>query len=155
MEADALPDDKYFLEEMFAGVKAKRIDAATCDNVPMSREKIYKVVYAVYNDYQWLSQWISPIASGLCIFSTKNAFEQVGGFNERLPFAEDADFVSKVHKKGLKFRVLDEPQVLVSVRRFEKKGLLKTIEHIWLYDTKRRLLGARQFKANYDFDIYR
>ncbi|MDP2930662.1 MAG: galactosyltransferase-related protein, partial [bacterium] len=55
---------------------------------------------------------------------TKQAFEKVKGFTEKMVFGEDSDFANKFMKNGLKFKTLPL-DVITSGRRY--KGLIKNI----------------------------
>jgi len=160
LDADVLPDNEHLLENMLSETTSKGYDAATCDNIPIcnhlpeQEQKIIRWAYAGYNCYQRLSQYISPVCTGTFILSKKNAFELVNGFNETLPFGEDSDFSLQIHKKGLRFRVLNEAKIRISIRRFEQVGIAKGIGKPIFYNTKRMFSGARGFKAEYPFDIY-
>jgi len=145
LDADTLPgpvnEDKRFLENLFFEAVEKNYDAATCDNLPRSNKLIYRAGYAMFNDFQRRVQNISPVAVGTCIFSTKYAFEKVNGFNENMKFAEDSDYVLRLHKARFKFGVLEKPKILVSVRRFEEEGVFDLSERILRYYLKRMILG--------------
>jgi glycosyltransferase involved in cell wall biosynthesis len=61
-------------------------------------------------------------AAGAFIFCLRSAFEQIGGFDERLWASEDVDLSRRLIRWGrehrMEFRVLDTP-VLTSPRKFE------------------------------------
>lgn len=149
LDADTLPNNTSFLESLYYEATGKKYDAATCDNVPIldkvekKRKPLYRAIYTILNYLQREQQDNSPIAVGTCIFSTKNAFYQVGGFNEKRKFGEDTEYVSKVHKKGLKFGIFKKPKILVSVRRFEEEGMLKLVGKAIIYSSANKL---RRFK---------
>jgi len=63
-------------------------------------------------------------APGFFIFSRKDIFDKVNGFDDALYIAEDHDFVSRIRKYG-KMKLLKE-DILVSARRV-KSGGIKTI----------------------------
>ena len=70
---------------------------------------------------------IDPKAMGFCIFATKRLFDRVGGFDENIRLAEDAEFVKRAAKiRNLGF--LDSTHITVSVRRFEKEGRLAHVK---------------------------
>lgn len=145
LDADTLPgpanEDKKFLENLFFEAVEKNYDAATCDNLPRSDKLIYRAGYGLFNRFQRDVQSISPIAVGTCIFSTQKAFYKVGGFNESMKFAEDSDYVLRLHKARFKFGVLDKAKILVSVRRFEEEGVFDLSERILRYYLKRMIFG--------------
>lgn len=63
-----------------------------------------------------------PNAIGHFICVKKKSFWGVGGFRERINFAEDFDLSERMHKEGYKYVLLKRPKVKVSVRRFNKEG---------------------------------
>ncbi|MBS3073487.1 glycosyltransferase [Candidatus Pacearchaeota archaeon] len=129
LDADTLPNSKFFLESLYREVNENHYDCATCDNIPRSRKKIYEGLFIGYNLMQRFNQYTPyPIASGPCIYCTKKAFNGVGGFPEDMKYAEDSEFVRRVKKKGYSFGILEEPKIQISVRRFETDGINKTMK---------------------------
>lgn len=62
-------------------------------------------------------------------FATREAFDALGGFRE-WPLLEDLDFIRRLKKQG-RTAVLTPP-ALTSVRRFERRGITRTILNNWL-----------------------
>ena len=62
-------------------------------------------------------------------FTTREAFDALGGFPE-WPLLEDLDFIRRLKKHG-QTAVL-APPALTSVRRFERRGIARTIFNNWL-----------------------
>lgn len=62
-------------------------------------------------------------------FATREAFDALGGFRE-WPLLEDLDFIRRLRKHG-RVAVL-APPALTSVRRFERRGIARTILNNWL-----------------------
>ncbi len=61
------------------------------------------------------------------IFCSKETFLKTGGFNsEKLP-ADIQDFILKAKKAGAKYKFITGCYVVVSMRRYESKGYLRTI----------------------------
>lgn len=83
--------------------------------------------------YVWpLVFWIVPVSKlvgftgGAFMFSTREAFEATGGFNERLFFAEEGSFALRLKREG-RFVVLLQP-VRTSGRRFRKTSGLNLLQ---------------------------
>ncbi len=57
----------------------------------------------------------------------REVFEEVGGFDEGLNFAEDNDLLRRILKKGYSYRVLYKPKIYMSLRRFERDGYFKYV----------------------------
>lgn len=66
------------------------------------------------------------VAAGT-FFCHKNIFEKAGGFNEGLKIAEFADFIKRAKKAGAEYKLLANCCAATSMRRYEKKGYIKTI----------------------------
>ncbi len=112
---------KTFLEKALKEFEARYLAAAVPEFMPLSDDKIDKVLHDAANFFIKGTQYIHPHGGGFCILCTKRIFERVGGFDETLKLAEDHDFLCKVAKLG-RFRVLKKTKIYVSVRRLEKEG---------------------------------
>jgi len=55
----------------------------------------------------------------------RNLHEKIGGFNELIKFGEDIDYLVRSSKSG-KFSLLKSAKILVSLRRFQQDGWLRT-----------------------------
>jgi glycosyltransferase involved in cell wall biosynthesis len=91
-----------------------------------------------------------PIAQGYCIMTRRKIFEANNGFNEKLRYGEDNDYVTRTAKHGFGF--VNNAQYIVDPRRYEQEGLkllFKNIAHE-IY----RLTHGFSFeknKASYEF----
>lgn len=67
-------------------------------------------------------------------FCHRNVFEKVNGFDENKKVAEFKDFIERAEKSGAKYRLLTDCWAITSLRRYEKKGYLRTFLFwvIWL-----------------------
>lgn len=61
-----------------------------------------------------------PVAPGWCILTRRDLFEQNGGFNAKIQFGEDYDYVSRVGASGFGF--VDETQYFMDLRRVREEG---------------------------------
>ncbi|MEA3429771.1 MAG: protein kinase [Nanoarchaeota archaeon] len=85
-------------------------------------------------------QFFNPQALGQTIFVTKDLYEDIGGFDEQIKFAEDARFVNKAAKEAGrfdKFRMLGSVRTGLNRRRFTEGriGLFSKLIGITLYNT--------------------
>ena len=77
--------------------------------------------YATLYYYQrLLAHTKRPVASGYCIFTKRNIFEKSGGFNERIKFGEDYEYVSRTAKSGFGF--VKSTYYYVDTRRNKSEG---------------------------------
>jgi len=67
-----------------------------------------------------LSRTKRPVASGWCIFTERDVFEKARGFNEKIQFGEDYEYVSRTGKLGFGF--VDETYYYVDPRRNKSEG---------------------------------
>lgn len=112
-----------FLAVNYGLFKWKAVDCATTLMKPLSRKLEDRLIHAAWNVSYRVFERVRPVCTGFHIFVRRELFEKVGGFEEKMQFCEDLDFVKRACK-GNKFRVLPVP-VLVSVRRLEKEGRLQ------------------------------
>jgi glycosyltransferase involved in cell wall biosynthesis len=117
--------EKDFLEKIAKYVKKKNPDVLTSWFEPLSTKKRDKVMFTVFNVYLEAIKFISPGGGGAFIYTTKKAFKKVGGFSETMVLAEDFDLISKLKKKGYKYKLVRDPCISVSVRRLNKEGRFK------------------------------
>ena len=94
-----------------------------------------------------LANYLS-IAQGVTQFSTRDAFEDIGGYNESLYMSEDIYFYWKLSdyakNKGLDTVYIDDIKVEPSCRRLDQWPLWKTI--LWTNPiTTRLFLGSKGF----------
>ena len=75
-------------------------------------------------------------------FTRKDIFEKVGGYDESTEPAEDIDYVRRALRYG-RFAYLKHPRPILSMRRFEKLGYLKTTVN-WITGTFCR---GREYKV--------
>ncbi len=62
-----------------------------------------------------------PVAAGWCILTRRDLFESLGGFNEKIRFGEDYDYVSRAGKQGFGF--VTSTYYYLDLRRFREEGM--------------------------------
>lgn len=147
LDADCiLPQDfllvnYYVFERIGAGT-------ATVPLLPISDRRIDKILYKTYDYWSRLMYWFSPHCAGCGIFAKKEIFKKIGGFNEKIVFAENHDFTRRAKKYG--FVILPRP-IYTSVRRLDKDGRFKfAIKYLYagLYRLFYKEIDKELFKYN-------
>ena len=67
----------------------------------------------------------NPLAFGSMIGVKKNIFEKFGGFDVDMVFAEDSDYVKRLYKHGVKYKIFKDPRYVYSLRHYKRDGKLK------------------------------
>jgi glycosyltransferase involved in cell wall biosynthesis len=142
---------KNFLRYNLNEFLQRKLVSGTTIYRPMSRKMVDKFFYATYNFLALITQLFSPHAGGFCIFIKKETFDDIGGFNENILFAEDMDLVKRSGKTG-NFRILSGPPILCDVRRMEKEGRAHfAIKYVYA-ELRRMVLGDRD-GAPFNYDM--
>jgi glycosyltransferase involved in cell wall biosynthesis len=146
-----LPSHRY-IEDCIAEMDRKKLDIATCKVKPLSRNPLDKALHEVYNTYVIMTSKLRPHAPGFCIFVRKDTHLLIDGFDEKVVFAEDHDYVIRAEKKGFRFGFLRSHPIAVSVRRLEKDGRL-AIAMKYLY-SEFHLIAKGSFKEMpFDYEM--
>lgn len=112
---------KNFLKENVEEFRKKKLACATAIYIPITSNIFDKLLFFFYNVWAVLMQYWLPYAGGVCIIVTKDVFKKVGGYDEKMIYAEDNAFVKSCLKFG-KFRVLRSQPIYCDVRRLDKEG---------------------------------
>ncbi len=88
--------------------------------------------------------------AGSCTMSTREVFEKVGGYNERLSVGEDIDFSLKAGHVGR--AALLPISLAVSTRRFKKYGYWHVFSQ-WFVGISRRVLGLGEIEGKHDYEF--
>lgn len=67
------------------------------------------------------------LAIAVCLIFERNFFLHLQGFDERIVFAEDCEIVRKAKKAGVNARILKKTSVMLSLRRFQKEGVVTSL----------------------------
>lgn len=123
-DADVILPHQDFLKDSLAEMEERRLDVATCRVHAHDGSWVDHALHSAYNVYTWVTERILPHAPGFCIFIHREAHEAIRGFDERVVFAEDHDYVRRAKKTGYRFGILRAHKIPVSVRRLQKEGRL-------------------------------
>lgn len=133
-DVELLEDD--FIEAVLRKANASNLDCVGTlvkSTVPGWRES---VIWNALTVFMYAYPVLKPFCAGMCIFMRRSAFEQLGGFDERVILGEDVELTSQIHPG--RFAVVRR-HVLTSNRRFRKMGYLRTL----------RLYTAVRFSRKY------
>jgi len=147
---------KGFLKKAIKEFENRFLDVTTCHFYPLSKLSVDKKMHKFANEVMKSMQYIKPFAPGWCILITKRLHNRIKGFNEKITFAEDHDYVARASKYG-KFRILKKPKVYISVRRLKKEGrknlAIKYIKASFLILMGKKL-SAKEFDYEMDYKKY-
>jgi glycosyltransferase involved in cell wall biosynthesis len=90
----------------------------------------YAMVTVAYNFFLLVGKF-KPLVTGMCLITTKENHRQIGGFNERLFYAEDMDYGLRSIKIGAKYHMYARIRLFASVRRGRKMGR-RNLGKTWL-----------------------
>lgn len=125
MDADnRLPD--YFFDGVKYRILKEKPQLFTTHCLPDSNKKGDKVLTDIMNLGSELNNFMEePTLKGSMVGVRKKIFEKYGGFNENILFAEDKEYVKRLHGKGIRLKVFRDPRYVLSLRHYRRDGLLK------------------------------
>lgn len=132
--------DSNFLRDCIGQMEKRKLDVCGCYLNPLSNNLIDKIFMGIFNLWTSATQYFYPNACGTGIFCRKWLHEKVKGFDETIKLSEDMDYVRRCGKHG-KFRILSRPQVLYSMRRYEKEGRFNVGLKLFLSAMYRLIFG--------------
>jgi len=153
LDADViLPDG--FLTRVLKEFGERKLDVASFGLDPQSKKTSEKFLFNFF--YNWPIVILERIIShgSQAILVKREFFEKVKGFDERIKFAEDHNFVRRVRKIG-KFGIIKSTKILSSLRRFEKDGWLLTYFRYIIAEIYMVLIGdIKKDIVKYEFGRY-
>lgn len=121
LDADVDLDDANFITTLVMGATNKQWQTASAKTVVCDAtifERFGTRVNYLYT--KMLAHTKHPVAAGWCILTKRKLFEDNHGFNEKIQFGEDYDYVSRVGSSGFGF--VDETYYYMDLRRARKEG---------------------------------
>jgi len=92
-----------------------------------------------------ISQWFTRFNFNFCrggdqsLFVTRNAFDELNGYNESYTIYEDCEFINRIYAK-YKFVIIND-RLTTSARKYEQQGTVKLQYHFFVIHLK-KMLGA-------------
>jgi glycosyltransferase involved in cell wall biosynthesis len=128
---------KYFLEGLKYQIHVKPTDVFTCWCLPDTDKSSDKSISTFFNMLTEASHLTgTPSAFGALIGCRRAIFRNTNGFDPKIGFSEDTDFVRRAHKKGYSFDVFREPRYVYSLRRYHKLGTMRILQKSALLNLK-------------------
>ena len=119
IDADVQPADKALIRRTVETAKQRNLECVTTSIICRDCSWIDKTFYAGNNFFQYLSRLHKPFSTGMFMLFEKSRFDELGGFNPQILFAEDY-YLSKQVKRS-KFGIV-RGGVYTTNRRFRKMG---------------------------------
>jgi glycosyltransferase involved in cell wall biosynthesis len=153
LDADVYLDDVNFLGELLSRTLAKGWNTSSAQLKVMPGSILGKIGHSqLYLNL--MSHTRHPIMQGYCMFTRREVFEKLGGFNEKIRYGEDNDYATRSARHGFGFVM--GVNYWVDPRRYKQEGvklLYKNTQHE-LY----RLTHGFSFEDNtaeYEFGKHR
>jgi len=121
---------RNFLEELNKHIQKKESAIVAVWIEPDTKKSLDDLMATTYNLSVLLGKDLTPAAVASNLIIRRDCFNEAGGFDKSLVFAEDRDLLKRLHKLGYKMSVMEKPKVVWSFRRFRKGGYAKTMAKI-------------------------
>jgi glycosyltransferase involved in cell wall biosynthesis len=121
LDADDEIRDPLFLQKLVTEAAAKGWNTASAKVKTIDGTVIERFGnWANYRYVKLLARTKHPVAAGWCILTRRDVFEANGGFNEKIQFGEDYDYVSRVAVG--KFGFVESTCYYIDLRRSREEG---------------------------------
>jgi glycosyltransferase involved in cell wall biosynthesis len=135
LDADIEPAHPSVIRRAVELAQRKQLHCVTTNILCRDGNWLDKVLYASNDLFQYLSRLHRPFATGMFMLFDTRKFRELGGFNERVHFAEDYMLSQQVARN--RFGIV-RGGVYTTNRRFQKMGrfqvarlFLKTAANYW------------------------
>ncbi len=152
LDADVLLPES-FLEKSLKEFRERKLGIASFQLVPIE-SKVARMLFNLFYNFPvlFLEKILAHAAMGILV--KKEFFQKLKGFDETIKLAEDHDLARRAKKIG-KFGIIKGAKLLVSIRRFEKEGWLKTALKYFLCEFHMIFFGpVRTDLFHYKFNHY-
>jgi glycosyltransferase involved in cell wall biosynthesis len=123
LDADDDLDDTNFIATLLAETRKHDWQVSSAKMAIKKEEPLKdRIGLSIFYRYQkLLAHTKHPVAQGYCIFVKKDLFEKHHGFNEKIHYGEDNDFVSRAGRGCFGF--VDKTHYYIDPRRNQEEGL--------------------------------
>jgi glycosyltransferase involved in cell wall biosynthesis len=149
LDADIELADNSLIRRCMEKAQTKQLHCVTTNVLCTDGTWIDKMFYAGNDFFQYLSYLHRPFATGMFMLFDRKKFWELGGFHERIQFAEDYRLSQKVQRK--RFSIV-RGGVYTTNRRFQRMGHLRvgwlflwTAMNFW---NERHFLRDHKYWAN-------
>ncbi|MGA9979232.1 MAG: glycosyltransferase [Candidatus Sulfotelmatobacter sp.] len=122
LDADIEPAHVSVVRRAVELAQRKQLHCVTTNILCRGGSWIDRAVYGVNNFFQYASQVHHPFATGMFMLFDRKKFWELGGFNERVLYAEDYQLTLQVERS--RFGIV-RGGVYTTNRRFQKMGHLR------------------------------
>lgn len=121
LDADDTIDDPGFIAKLVSEAEANNWQTASAKYKHEDASAIEKIGRSInYRYIKLLAHTKHPVAPGWCILTKRALFEKHKGFNPKIQFGEDYDYVTRVGKYGFGF--VETTYYYVDLRRAREEG---------------------------------
>jgi glycosyltransferase involved in cell wall biosynthesis len=143
-----------FLEECKMVTTKKKLDVFIPFYNPDINKLSYYLLTAFANTVSLLTKNSNtPFITEALLGITAEAFNKVGGFNEKIKVHEGSEFVLTAKKHGYKYGVISHPKYLNSMRRAETMGVFKLLKNNLIIALK--ILSGKTIDESQVKDLYK
>lgn len=122
LDADDDIDDPDFIGTLISGAEQKGWQTASTKMKVHGASLLERYgTWFNYNYTRMLAHTKHPVAPGWCILTRRSLFDSLNGFNEKIHFGEDYDYVSRAGKSGFGF--VTNTFYYLDLRRFREEGI--------------------------------
>lgn len=119
---------KYFLDGIKYRIAQTKANIFTCWIDVDSKKTADKMIANYVNVSAEAMKILEyPRALGSIIGVKRDYFKKLGGFDEKLTFAEDGDFIRRAWRKGYALTIIKDPRPIYSLRRFRRMGRIGVV----------------------------
>lgn len=151
LDADSVLTNNY-ISSAVEEFELHNLGIAITQIVPLEKGFINQISHEFANYMTKQISHIKPHGAGCYgILTYKSLHEKVGGFDEKVDFGEDTDYIERIGKIS-RFKVLDNPRLLISTRRLEEEGL-KDITLKYAKSTAKQMVGKKVTLDELDYSF--
>lgn len=151
LDADSVLSNNY-ISSAIEEFELHNLGIAITQIVPLEKGFINQMTHEFANYMTKQISQIKPHGAGCYgILTYKSLHEKVNGFDENLDFGEDTDYIERVAKVS-RFKVLENPRLLISTRRLEEEGI-KDITLKYAKSTARQMVGKKVTLEELDYSF--
>lgn len=151
LDADSVLSNNY-ISSAIEEFELHNLGIAITQIVPLEKGFINQMTHEFANYMTKQISHIKPHGAGCYgILTYKSLHEKVNGFDENLDFGEDTDYIERVAKVS-RFKVLENPRLLISTRRLEEEGI-KDITLKYAKSTAKQMVGKKVTLEELDYSF--
>lgn len=151
LDSDCVLTNNY-LTSAIEEFELHNLGIAITQIIPLEKSFINILSHEVANYMTKQISKFKPHGAGCYgILTYKSLHESVNGFDESVDFGEDTDYIERIGKIS-RFKVLENPRLLVSTRRLEEEGL-KDITLKYAKSTAYQMVGRKVTLKQLDYNF--